>query len=100
MDSMWLALGFLAQGMFASRFLVQWVASERAGHSIVPVGFWILSLAGGALLFSYAVYRRDPVFIVGQVSGLFIYFRNLYMIGRDRKRASQKLLSPLGFFKP
>lgn len=99
METLWLALGLLAQGMFASRFLIQWVASERAGHSIVPVGFWILSLGGGALLLSYAIYRRDPVFILGQGTGLFVYFRNLYMISRDRKRENRKLFSGADFFK-
>ena len=100
MEIFWLALGLLAQGMFASRFLIQWVASERVGHSIVPVGFWIFSLAGGALLFSYAVYRADPVFILGQGSGLFVYIRNLYMIGRDRRKTNRKLFIPADFFKP
>lgn len=99
METFWLSLGFLAQAMFGSRFLIQWVASERVGHSIVPVGFWILSLVGGALLFSYAVYRRDPVFILGQGTGLFVYFRNLYMIGRDRKKEDRKLFRFADFFK-
>ncbi len=90
MEKLWLILGFTAQFLFASRFLVQWIASEKAGHSIVPVGFWFLSIVGGILLFLYAVWRRDPVFIVGQGSGLFVYFRNLYMIMRDRKKEKKK----------
>ena len=90
MEKLWLILGFIAQFLFASRFLIQWIASEKAGHSIVPIGFWFLSVTGGALLFVYAVYRRDPVFIVGQGSGLFVYLRNLYMIMRDRKKAQKK----------
>ncbi len=86
MDRFWLALGFVAQAIFASRFIVQWIASERAKESIVPVSFWILSLIGGILLFSYAIWRKDPVFIVGQGCGLFIYSRNLYLIYRKKKR--------------
>ncbi len=89
MDKIWIAIGFLAQGIFASRFLVQWIVSERAGRSIVPVAFWILSLVGGMLLFSYAVWRRDPVFILGQGSGIFIYSRNLYLIYKNKGRYKQ-----------
>jgi lipid-A-disaccharide synthase-like uncharacterized protein len=79
-----LALGFIAQGLFTARFLVQWIASERAGRSVVPLSFWLLSVAGGGLLLLYAVFRRDPVFIVGQAAGLVIYLRNLYLIYRER----------------
>ncbi len=93
MEKLWLALGFAAQFLFASRFLVQWIASEKAGHSVVPVGFWFLSIFGGVLLFLYAIWRKDPVFIVGQGSGLFIYLRNLYMIMRDRRREKKKLFA-------
>ena len=81
---LWLALGFAAQAMFASRFLVQWIASEKAGRSIIPDAFWYLSCGGGLLLLIYAVYRRDPVFIVGQGAGLFVYVRNLVLIRRRR----------------
>src|ERR1700751_1112112 len=76
----WIALGFSAQGLFSARFLVQWIASERAGRSVVPVAFWMFSVAGGCLLLCYALFRKDPVFIVGQALGLFIYSRNLYFI--------------------
>ena len=84
MDKYWLALGFAAQAMFFSRFLVQWIASEREGRSVVPVAFWFLSLAGGALLLTYAIWRKDPVFIVGQSCGVFIYTRNLSLIYKER----------------
>lgn len=80
----WLAIGFLGQALFFSRFLVQWIASERRGESVVPVAFWYLSIGGSTLLLSYAVYRLDPVFIVGQSFGFFVYGRNLYFIRRDR----------------
>jgi len=82
--SFWLVLGFAGQAMFSMRFLWQWMVSERARRSIVPVAFWYFSIAGGALLFAYALWREDPVFIVGQGAGLAIYARNLFFIHRER----------------
>lgn len=84
-EKIWLGVGFFAQGLFSARFLVQWIASERAGRSIVPVVFWVLSLFGGTLLLAYALWRRDPVFIVGQGAGLVVYSRNLYLIHREKR---------------
>ncbi len=92
-DKIWIGIGFLAQGIFASRFLVQWIASERAKKSVMPPAFWILSLIGGILLFSYAIWRKDPVFIVGQGSGIFIYSRNLYFIYKERQRQRERVKS-------
>ena len=83
---LWVLLGFIAQAMFTGRFLVQWIASERAKRSVVPVAFWTFSLAGGALLLVYALHRKDPVFIIGQAAGLFIYTRNLFLIAGEKKR--------------
>lgn len=80
---LWLGVGFLGQALFSARFLVQWLASERARRSIVPRAFWFFSLAGGVTLLAYALYRRDPVFIAGQGAGLFIYARNLMLIRRE-----------------
>lgn len=80
-----LILGFAAQGLFSARFVVQWLASEKAGRSVVPEVFWILSFLGGTLLLIYAVERKDPVFIVGQASGLLIYARNLHLLVRERR---------------
>ncbi|APE30290.1 Lipid A biosynthesis, N-terminal [Halomonas aestuarii] len=80
---LWLGIGFLGQALFSARFLVQWLASERARRSILPRAFWFFSLAGGATLLAYAIYRRDPVFIAGQGAGLFIYVRNLMLIRRE-----------------
>ena len=84
----WVALGFVAQALFSMRFLVQWIASERAGRSVVPTAFWLFSIGGGVLLFAYSLYRKDPVFIAGQGLGLFIYVRNLYFVMRERGQAA------------
>jgi len=86
-ETLWLGIGFLGQAAFTSRFLVQWLASERQQDSVVPVAFWWLSLAGGLTLLSYAIYKQDPVIIVGQSTGVFIYTRNLYLIARGRSKA-------------
>ena len=86
-SSFWLAIGFLGQAIFTARFLAQWLASEKKKDSVVPVIFWWLSLAGGLTLLSYAVYTRDPVIIVGQSLGVFIYVRNLMLVGKARRRA-------------
>jgi lipid-A-disaccharide synthase-like uncharacterized protein len=85
----WVLLGFVAQAFFTARFAVQWIASERAGRSVVPLAFWLLSIGGGLLLLAYALYRRDPVFIAGQSFGVFVYFRNLYFVMRERRQAAQ-----------
>ena len=82
----WVVLGFIAQALFSMRFLVQWIASERAGRSVIPTAFWIFSIGGGALLFIYSLYRKDPVFIAGQGLGLFIYLRNLYFVLREGRQ--------------
>jgi len=83
--NVWLIVGFFGQAMFSMRFIIQWLKSERMKKSVIPIAFWYFSLAGGATLLAYAIHRRDPVFIVGQGAGLFIYGRNLYFIFRDRK---------------
>ena len=84
----WVALGFAAQGFFTMRFVVQWIASERARRSVIPVAFWFFSVGGGCLLLVYALYRRDPVFIAGQSLGLLVYLRNLYFIAIHRKQVA------------
>ena len=78
--SLWIGIGFAGQLLFTSRFLVQWIASERRRESVVPVAFWWFSLAGGVTLLSYALWRHDPVFILGQAMGLVVYARNLALI--------------------
>lgn len=79
-EAAWLILGFAGQALFTMRFLVQWVQSERRRESVIPVAFWYFSIAGGLTLLVYAIYRRDPVFMVGQAGGLVVYIRNLHFI--------------------
>ena len=81
-DHLWLAIGLLGQALFSARFLVQWIASERRKRSVVPLAFWYFSVGGGITLLGYAIYRRDPVFILGQSAGLVVYARNLWLIYR------------------
>jgi len=88
-DSLWLGIGFLGQAMFSMRFLVQWLQSERQRRSIIPVAFWYFSILGGVTLLAYAIWRQDPVFILGQAAGLVIYARNLYFIRRERATAAE-----------
>lgn len=85
-DMIWVGIGFLGQALFSARFLVQWLSSERAKKSVFPVAFWYFSIAGGITLSAYAIYRKDPVFIVGQLTGLLIYFRNLYFVVYGQKK--------------
>jgi len=86
LELLWLVFGLLAQAMFTGRFLVQWIASERLRKSVVPTAFWYFSLAGGIMLLAYALYRQDPVFILGQLFGVVIYARNLWLIYAERRR--------------
>ncbi len=84
----WLVLlGLAGQSLFALRFIVQWVASERKGESIIPIYFWYLSLIGSLILLAYAIFRRDPVFILGQSTGFIVYTRNLMLIYRKRTKS-------------
>jgi lipid-A-disaccharide synthase-like uncharacterized protein len=84
-ENIWLMIGFLGQFFFSMRFIVQWIVSEKEKKSIIPLAFWYFSLLGGLTLFTYAVYRKDPVFILGQGMGIFIYLRNLYFIHKRKK---------------
>ncbi len=83
----WIVIGFIGQTLFSARFIVQWLVSERARRSIIPTAFWYFSLAGGAVLFAYAIHKRDPVFMVGQGMGLIVYLRNLYLLRTGRQKA-------------
>ena len=85
--SWWAVLGFLGQGIFASRFIIQWLHAERVKRSEIPVIFWYISLVGGLVTFIYSVHIANLVFMLGQGSGLFVYARNLHLIYRERRRA-------------
>jgi lipid-A-disaccharide synthase-like uncharacterized protein len=80
----WEIVGYGGQALFASRFIIQWFKTEREGRSVIPIAFWYFSLAGGVILLAYAIYKQEPVFIIGQASGLIVYARNLYLIFRER----------------
>lgn len=80
----WVCIGLFGQMLFMGRFLVQWIASERAKRSVVPVLFWYFSIGGALVLFAYALYRKDPVFILGQALGIGIYARNLWLIRAEK----------------
>lgn len=84
----WIAIGLTGQALFSARFIIQWLASEKARRSIVPKTFWYFSLAGSAVLLAYAIHRVDPVFIVGQAAGFAIYLRNLWLIGAEQRRSA------------
>lgn len=83
----WVMVGLAGQLLFTARFLVQWIASEREKRSVIPIAFWYFSLAGGLVLFTYALWRRDPVFILGQSMGLVIYVRNLWLIHAEQHQS-------------
>lgn len=80
LDAAWLATGLLGQLMFTARFIVQWVASERAGRSVMPVAFWYLSIFGGLIVLAYGIHKLDAVIILGQLPGVVVYSRNLWLI--------------------
>ena len=82
-EQIMIIVGFAGQGLFAMRFIIQWLSSEKQAKSVIPVAFWYFSIGGGAVLLLYAIWRQDPVIICGQGLGLFIYLRNLYFIRRD-----------------
>ncbi|MGE0643628.1 MAG: lipid-A-disaccharide synthase N-terminal domain-containing protein [Nitrospira sp.] len=81
-ETIWIGIGFLGQGLFFGRWVVQWIASERTAESRVPISFWYMSLIGGLITLTYAIYRMDPVFIAGQSIGSVVYIRNLILIHR------------------
>lgn len=93
-ETLWILLGFLGQGMFFMRFFVQWLASEKEGRSVIPHSFWYFSIAGSLILLAYAIWRQDPVIMLGQTTGFIVYFRNLYLISRTNKETSTVPESP------
>lgn len=88
-EIIWYSIGFLGQMFFFMRFLVQWITSEKRRESVIPLAFWYFSILGAVFLFAYAVWRQDPVIILGQSVGVFIYSRNLYLIHRYREREAE-----------
>ena len=90
-DYIWLGIGLLGQGIFSARFIVQWLVSEKEKRSVIPVAFWYLSLLGGITLLLYSIYKQDPVFILGQSTGVLIYSRNLFLIQRERSSRIEKV---------
>ena len=89
-EQIMVVVGFAGQGLFAMRFILQWLTSEGQGRSVIPIGFWYFSIGGGSVLLLYAIWRQDPVIICGQGLGLFIYFRNLYLIKAPRPQSADK----------
>lgn len=85
-EPIWVAIGIFGQLLFSMRFILQWLASEKARRSVVPEVFWWFSIGGGLILFAYALHRRDPVFILGQSLGIFIYARNLWLVYAEKRR--------------
>lgn len=92
-DMMWAGIGVIGQVAFMSRFLIQLYKSEKAKKSVLPVEFWYFSIAGGLITLSYAIHRRDLVFTVAQMLGLIIYFRNLYLVYRERRHNEEQALA-------
>lgn len=90
----WIAIGFLGQGLFFGRWVIQWIVSERKAESQVPIAFWYMSLVGGLITLAYAIYRLDPVFIAGQSVGALVYIRNLMLIYRHGPRPAPGTVPP------
>lgn len=86
-DIIWLSIGLVGQSLFMMRFIVQWIHSERHQKSLIPVSFWYFSLSGGVIVLMYGIHRVDPVIILGQLPGTFVYARNLMLIRREHRDA-------------
>lgn len=89
-ENIWFGIGFFGQGFFMMRFVVQWLQSEKQKRSVIPVAFWFFSIGGGLITLTYAIYRKDPVFIAGQGLGLVIYARNMWFVFLDKKHPHRK----------
>lgn len=95
-ETVWIVIGFLGQGLFFGRWLIQWIVSERKAESQMPLAFWYLSLVGGLITLAYAIYRRDPVFIAGQSIGALVYVRNLMLIHRRGPQPASGAIASAG----
>jgi len=87
-EQWWIVFGLMGQMLFSARFVVQWIRSEKEKRSVIPTAFWYFSITGGIVLLTYALHKQDPVFILGQTLGLFIYVRNLQLIRKERGRTA------------
>lgn len=87
-NSSWVAIGLAGQFFFTMRFVVQWIATEKKKKSVIPVSFWYFSILGSLILLCYSLYRRDPVFILGQAFGITVYFRNLHFVRKEKNHAA------------
>lgn len=86
-ETIWIAIGLSGQVLFSARFILQWLASEKAKRSTIPIMFWYCSILGGGILLAYSLYRKDLVFILGNMFGIFIYARNLWLIYAEKRTA-------------
>ena len=93
-ELLWVVFGFAAQLFFTARFLVQWLASEKARKSVMPVAFWYFSIIGGLIVLIYGIKKLEPVIILGQLPGVVIYTRNLWLIHRNRAREADPGAAP------
>lgn len=84
----WVAIGLAGQFFFTMRFVVQWIATEKHRRSVIPESFWYFSIVGSLILLVYSLYRRDPVFILGQAFGTTVYVRNLFFIHKEKNDAT------------
>jgi lipid-A-disaccharide synthase-like uncharacterized protein len=84
----WLAFGIVAQLLFTARFIVQWIASEKAGRSVMPMAFWVFSITGGMMTLVYGLVKREPIIILGQALAVGIYVRNIMFVIRERRGGS------------
>ena len=90
-ETIWMIVGFAGQAIFTGRFLVQWIASEKRGQSYIPPSFWFMSLFGSWMLLAYAISRKDPVIIAGQMFGVVVYGRNLALIYKKANKESSNI---------
>lgn len=89
-EQLWLSFGLMGQLLFTGRFIVQWLCSERQGKSVIPPAFWYLSISGAMVLLMYAIYRGDPVFVLGQSTGMLIYLRNLQLLSKSKRKKEEQ----------
>lgn len=97
---LWVIFGMIGQMVFGSRFVIQWIASERRKSSYIPPVFWWFSVVGGIITLTYAIHRGDPVFTIAQGIGLFVYVRNLMLIYSRRSHVESGPAQPTPSDRP